>query len=449
MANAKRVAEHEAAISAVLKRWSGRAIEDLHEVAHTLGQMVTGSDEVSCAKVLSRLRTAAEVRGYDVQDLGSIEANVEAGMHAPRSIEDLLKVRSSPANDNHPLPVIDPRNWQGKAIPEREWFVENLIPSRTVTNFSGDGGSGKTLIILQLIAASALRMPWLGMTVGTGPCLYYGAEDESDELQRRFAAILNRAGRSFSDLDGVRLISMAEQDAVIAAPDRGGKLAETSLFPKLRAEVDALRPKLVVVDPVADIFGGDEIKREQARAFVSMLRKMALEFDTAVVFLSHPSLTGIASGSGGSGSTAWRNSVRSRLYLEVPTTASKPDPDIRILHGQKANYGRTGWQLKVRWTDGVYEPDAGLDPAVASVLNSAVDSLFIELLSLFAEQGQNLTATSGASYAPARMAKHAKAKGYSKAALAEAMQRLLDAKRIRVVTEGPPSKKRSRLVAVD
>jgi hypothetical protein len=27
-----------------------------------------------------------------------------------------------------PLPVIDPRDWQGKAVPERQWFVEGWIP---------------------------------------------------------------------------------------------------------------------------------------------------------------------------------------------------------------------------------------------------------------------------------------------------------------------------------
>jgi hypothetical protein len=59
-----------------------------------------------------------------------------------------------------PLPVIDPRDWQGKPVPERQWFVEGWIPHRTVTNLSGDGGSGKTEIILQLIAASALRTQW-------------------------------------------------------------------------------------------------------------------------------------------------------------------------------------------------------------------------------------------------------------------------------------------------
>src|SRR5882757_7184120 len=71
------------------------------------------------------------------------------------------------------LPVIDPRDWQGKPVPDRHWFVDGLIPDRTVTNLSGDGGSGKTEIILQLIAASVLQTQWFGKDVSAGPCLYY------------------------------------------------------------------------------------------------------------------------------------------------------------------------------------------------------------------------------------------------------------------------------------
>src|SRR5882757_4076263 len=104
------------------------------------------------------------------------------------------------------LPVIDPRDWQGKPVPERHWFVEGWIPHRTVTNLSGAGGSGKTEIIPQLIAASSLGMQLFGHDVANGPSLYFGAEDEADELHRRLGTIVDRAGRKLSDLDGVRLI---------------------------------------------------------------------------------------------------------------------------------------------------------------------------------------------------------------------------------------------------
>ncbi|MCK1459603.1 AAA family ATPase [Bradyrhizobium sp. 2] len=342
------------------------------------------------------------------------------------------------------LPVIDPRDWQGKPVPERHWFVEGWIPHRTVTNLSGAGGSGKTEIILQLIAASSLGMQWFGYDVAEGPCLYFGAEDEADELHRRLGTIVDRAGCKLSDLEGVRLIPLAGADAVLAEPDRRGTLTATAIFGKLEAQARALRPKLIVIDPSADVFGGDEINRAQVRKFVSMLRGLAIDFDCAVLLLSHPSVAGLTSGSGTSGSTAWNNSVRSRLYLE----ADSKDPDARVLKIVKANYGRVGESIAMRWDDGVYALDSGPDPVIEKVIGSKADALFLELLELFAEQGQNLGVQAGTSYAPVKMAKHSKGKGYSKDQFAKAMQRLLDAKRVAVVTEGPPSRQRSRLVAV-
>lgn len=341
-----------------------------------------------------------------------------------------------------PLPVIDPRDWQGKPVPERQWFVEGWIPDRTVTNLSGDGGSGKTLIIMQLIAASSLRTEWLGREVSVGPCLYYGAEDEADELHRRLESIVQSAGRELSELEGIRLIPMAGSDAVLAEPDRNGHITATALFKKLEQETKTLRPKLIVIDPSADVFGGDEINRAQVRKFVSMLRGLAIDYDCAVLLLSHPSLTGMTSGTGTSGSTAWNNSVRSRLYLQTTS------PETRVLKVVKANHGKVGDEIGIRWNDGVYELDGGPDPVVENVVNSKIDSLFLELLLLFGDQGQNLGIQPGTSYAPAKMAKHPLAKGFSKEQLAVSMQRLFDSKRIAVVTEGPDSRRRSRLVVV-
>jgi RecA-family ATPase len=148
---------------------------------------------------------------------------------------------------------------------------------RGYQNLSGDGGSSKTEIILQLIAASVLQTQWFGKDVSPGPCLYYGAEDEFDELHIRLETIVRRAGRRLADLDGVRLISMAGLDAVLAEPDNKKNLNATAIYKKLVSRAIALRPKLIVIDPSADVFGGDEINRAQDRKFVSTLRPLALK----------------------------------------------------------------------------------------------------------------------------------------------------------------------------
>lgn len=355
----------------------------------------------------------------------------------------ILRRQTKPASVNKSpttLPAIDPRDWQGKPVPERQWFVEGWIPDRTVTNLSGDGGSGKTEIILQLIAASSLGLPWFGKEVSAGPSLYYGAEDEAAELHRRLQTIVHVSGKQLSDLAGIRLIPMAGLDAVLAEPDRKGNLAATAIYPKLVSQAMALRPKLIVIDPSADVFGGDEINRAQVRKFVSMLRALAMEIDCAVLLLSHPSIAGMNTGTGTSGSTAWNNSVRSRLYLEITS------PDTRVLTVVKANHGRVGEKIEMRWDNGVYVLDTGPDPVADKMLKKTADEVFMAVFSKLTSQGQALGPNVGPSYAPKKISGHPDAKGYSKADLAEAMQRLLDAGRLRIEVTGPPSRRYTQLV---
>lgn len=66
---------------------------------------------------------------------------------------------------------------EGVPVPEREWLVPDLIPARNVTLLYGDGGTGKSLLALQLAVAVALGRSWLGLPVKAGNALFPSAED--------------------------------------------------------------------------------------------------------------------------------------------------------------------------------------------------------------------------------------------------------------------------------
>src|SRR5690606_8426738 len=152
---------------------------------------------------------------------------------------------------------------------------------------------------------------------------------------------------------------MAGRDCVLAAENpKGGTLAATPLFARLNATIEAHKPALVVLDNLADIYGANENIRGLARQFVGMLRGLAIEHDCAILLLSHPSLTGISSGTGTSGNTAWNNSVRSRLYLkrQHDDPSEITDPDFRKLVSMKANYAPTGGEVGMRWELGRFVP---------------------------------------------------------------------------------------------
>src|SRR6516225_3712430 len=84
--------------------------------------------------------------------------------------------------------------------------------------------------------------------------------------------------------------------------------------------------------------------RTQVYGFAMHMQALAMAAGGSVTVLSHPSLQGIASGSGISGSTAWRGAFRFRQYLTgiKPESGEQPDNDLRQLEFKKNQYGPIG-----------------------------------------------------------------------------------------------------------
>ena len=155
----------------------------------------------------------------------------------------------------------------------------------------------------------------------------------------------------------------------------------------------------------------------------------------------------MASGSGTSGSTAWSNSVRSRLYLETlkGDDGREIDADLRVLRVMKSNYGRAGLELRLRWLNGCFildGPVGGFDKLAA---DAKAERVFLDLLAAFEAQGRDVSPNRSNTFAPAIFQKHPSAQGVTKTAFAAAMERLLAVGRVRVETIGPPSRRYKRL----
>lgn len=336
---------------------------------------------------------------------------------------------------------------KGQPVPPREWLVPDLIPSRTVTLLGGDGGTGKSLLAKLLAAACVTGKPWMGLPAKAGPAVYFTAEDDKDEVHRRLDDILRATGGSYDDLGNLIFCSHAGQDALLATQaSPTAPLQPTDLYRRLDMRMAAVKPVVVVLDTLADLFPGNENDRAQARQFVGLLRALAIKHDCAIILLAHPSLSGLNSGSGTSGSTAWNNSVRSRLYLErIIQDGYEANPDARVLRTMKANYGRTGGEINLTWRKGVFEADAPVTGLDRMASTARAERVFLSLLRLVNEQGQTVNSNAGAYYAPKFFADHPKSEGVTKAAFKAAMQTLLAEGRIAIVKTGSASRKTSHL----
>lgn len=325
-------------------------------------------------------------------------------------------------NNISPLPIwTTVSDLHAKTVVEREWLVDQWIPLGQPTLIYGDGGAGKSLIAKQLCACVATNREWFGLEIKAGKSLYLTAEDDSAEVHRRLRDITREMGLNFSDLKNMEFVSLAGQDALLAQMrSNSGGLQQTELMKNISAKIAHAKPKLVVIDTLADVFPADENQRSLARQFIGFFRKPAVEHNCAIVVLAHPSLSGIASGRGASGNTGWSNSVRSRLYLE---RTEGDHSNYRKLYLKKVNYSQSGKEIDLVWERGCFQHAVNRGVEV-SRHETIVEDLFLKLLEDFTMNGIGVNSRSGSSYAPSKFSKHPDAQGVTKAAFKNAMDRL-------------------------
>jgi RecA-family ATPase len=205
---------------------------------------------------------------------------------------------------------------------------------------------------------------------------------------------------------------------------------------------------MLVLDAVEDMCGGNENDRSQVRSFVGLLRNLAIECDCAILLLAHPSVEGIKSGRGYSGSTHWHNAVRSRLYLTTPKVSEDtPDPDLRQLEHHKSNRGPRAKPMMLRWRDGYFTVDHALSGG-DHMAHIQAKVKFLELLAQFKAQGRDVSDKSGHTYAPKLFADDPRAGGIQKLTFKRAMASLFADGKLRVEHRGPPSRSHHCLVEV-
>ncbi|WP_173655739.1 AAA family ATPase, partial [Sphingomonas turrisvirgatae] len=325
------------------------------------------------------------------------------------------------------LPLIDVAAWEGLEPPEREWALPGWIPYRQATYLTGPGSAGKSLVTQQLATCTALGLPFLGVEPRKCNAMYLSCEDDADELHRRQAAICKALGVSMSDLAGkLHLVSLAGNlDTLLCSVDDAGRVVPTPRFESIAAVARQLDIRFLGLDNVAHLSAANENYRSEVAGFVGLLNSLAIRIDGSVLFLGHPNKAGDSF----SGSTAWENQVRSRLFMQVPDTST--DRDVRVLSRQKSNYAQNGEELAFRWHQWAFIRDDDLPPdqrteVAAVALANGDNAVFLACLRQRTSEGEGrlVGPSPGPNYAPAQFEGMAQAKGLKRDRLRAAMERL-------------------------
>jgi hypothetical protein len=283
-----------------------------------------------------------EENNFDAWDLahrdGSdvLEALLEAAAEPPKP-EPLLKAVS----------VADVLSNPAKP-PAFVW--DGYAPRGVVSLLGAHGGTGKSTIALMLAVSAVLGRPLFGVDTQRTPALFVSLEDGAGLVRHRLSSICQAWRVNPSTLAELHIVDGTENPELFAADNRSAGDV-TAAYKELARLVQDTKAGLVVVDNASDAFGGDEINRRQVRGFMRALAEIARQNDCAVVLLAHVDKGTSRSrraegGEGYSGSTAWHNSARSRLFM------TRDDSGLLTLEHQKSNLSKLREPISLLWPDG-------------------------------------------------------------------------------------------------
>ena len=294
------------------------------------------------------------------------------------------------------------KEWADGAPPAREWLAGSAQagwhPRGRVAMLTGSGAAGKSRLTLQYVAAVAGEgdaedrrvLPAL-REVANGPVVaargpdgaekdvdrvaMIGWEDEPDEIWRRLRWLADADMKTASPENLAERFDYLNLEGAgpLWGPLEGGsghtstagdwtETGEAAL-----AWLRASGARLVIIDPLAAAFGLNENDRALVRSFLSALNRFAAELDAAVLLVAHPP----KSGADYSGSTDWRNGVRSMWTLEAAPAPGFERPNAKKDGGgttnlgmrlrlEKSNYGRAGIDAWLELADGDTDAGGGL-----------------------------------------------------------------------------------------
>jgi RecA-family ATPase len=233
-----------------------------------------------------------------------------------------------------------------------EWAVQDTFLTETVGLISGNGGAGKSTLMMQLATCATLGLPWLGLNVKPVKALMLACEDDRRIVRLRQRWINRALGYDMADvLDaGLDIIPRAGQENTLMVLDRPTwSMKRTPLMEKLILRCRRTGIQMVIIDTVSRTFGGRNFEERHVIQYIDEMLHLAELIHGIVLLLQHPSQAGRKSGTGMAGSTQWEDAVRSRLYVHKHQALGL------VVENMKRNYSGESKPIKLEWRKGVFE----------------------------------------------------------------------------------------------
>lgn len=348
-------------------------------------------------------------------DVGALVATMPAGSppnfdaddfaraEGADALEELLAEAKPAPEPELPFALVPIADLAHVEPPPPAYVWEGLVPVGHVTLLAAHGGIGKSLIALMLCIAVALGLPLFGIATRRGIAAFFSGEDGAKLLRYRLRLLCCAMGVRVQDLEGrLFILDATEHDpalfveATVAGRREG---TTTATYAALREFVAAKDVSFLVVDNASDAYDASEIDRARVRGFVRALARIARERDAGLLLLAHVD-KGTSRGErddteGYSGSTAWNNSARARLFL------SRDRSGALLLKQQKHQFGKLREPLALTWPEGgIPQVDVPFGPVVRGIAERGHERALLKLIAEFSARGEFVsTATTSRTHA--------------------------------------------------
>jgi hypothetical protein len=262
---------------------------------------------------------------------------------------------------------IDDDAWCEADLPRRPWVAPGYALRGAVTVVAGPPSAMKSSLMLTWAAAEALGRPH-GRFRPTAPgdVIIYNVEDDRIEQQRRLSAVLRQFDATPADIRS-RIVRVGPTSigTLFAFDKEGGSLVGTPAMAALRELVRERRPALLIADPLAELHGCEENDNTALRAVIAEFRRLAAEFDLAVILVHHTRKGAVAPGDPDSARGASSIIGAARIVLTLVTMSEEDAEAVGLptdrksraafvrLDDAKQNYaaiGEAAWYEKVLYT---------------------------------------------------------------------------------------------------
>jgi RecA-family ATPase len=269
----------------VMKHEDGRPMcpgqDHAQDIAEALVKVARSVRVIELWKYWPSMPSKGDVSDWLAKGDGSLDRLYEIAEQTPlwthRSVFELALALLKP------FPIVE------SAIPPRDWIVPGLLMRRHVTVLVAPSGAGKSLLTLQIGIACAQGKEWAGWRPRRKSyrVLFINAEDDYHEICRRLAAALHRMEVDQREIADRFLVANAER-VVIAKFDARSKMMKVEpLHNELIELIKANQIDIVVVDPFAETFEGDENSNNELKWCGVYWREIARKAECAVCLVHH------------------------------------------------------------------------------------------------------------------------------------------------------------------